>query len=251
MPLRSEFHSLAYIWPTTPRLRRRQVLLGGRDYALRIDEGGMLPVSVGGSTLAAGRPLLERHWHLVAASFDGDTGETWVGQRPLLRYAPPGDTTAAAAALLEARPGAGGGFRIAAGFDESGAVTALYNGKIDGPAVAARALSPAERDALIRQAKVPDMDRHLVAAWDFSREIPAPTWPAVPMRTTFPSSCAHREACASRAGAATAVGQLLGLWQYSPGSRMPRRRERSRCLHHRRCDFALFARASRIRLFAV
>ena len=69
----SEFTLLAYIWPTTPRLRRRQVLLGGRDYALRIDEGGMLPVSVGGSTLAAGRPLLERHWHLVAASFDGDT----------------------------------------------------------------------------------------------------------------------------------------------------------------------------------
>lgn len=166
------FTLLAYIWPTTPRLRRRQILLGGRGYALGIDECGMLSVSVGGSTVAAGRTLLERHWYLVAASFDADTGETWVGQRPLLRYAPPGDTTAAAAALLEARPGAGGGFRIAAGFDRSGAVTALYNGKIDGPAVAARVLSPAERDALIQQAKVPEMGRHLVAAWDFSREIP-------------------------------------------------------------------------------
>jgi N,N-dimethylformamidase len=166
------FTLLAYIWPTTPRLRRRQILLGGRGYALGIDEGGMLSVSVGGSTVAAGRTLLERLWYLVAASFDADTGETWVGQRPLLRYAPPGDTTAAAAALLEARPGAGGGFRIAAGFDRSGAVTALYNGKIDGPAVAARVLWPAERDALMQEAKVPEMGRHLVAAWDFSREIP-------------------------------------------------------------------------------
>ena len=166
------FTLLAYIWPTTPKLRRRQVLLGGRGYALGIDEGGTLSVSVGGSTLAAGRPLLERHWYLVAASFDADTGETWVGQRPLLSYASPGDTTAAATALLNARPGAGGGFRIAAGFDGSGAVTALYNGKIDAPAVAERALSPAERDALIEQAKVPEMGRHLVAAWDFSREIP-------------------------------------------------------------------------------
>jgi N,N-dimethylformamidase len=166
------FTLLAYIWPTTPRLPRRQVLLGGHDYALGIDDGGMLSVHVGGSTLAAGRPLLERHWYLVAASFDADTGEAWVGQRPLLRYAAPGDTTAAAAAFLEARPGGVGGFRIAAGFDRSGAVTALYNGKVDSPVVAARALSPAERDALIHQAKVPEMGGHLVAAWDFSRDIP-------------------------------------------------------------------------------
>src|SRR5262245_21695793 len=52
-----------------------------------------------------------------------------------------GNTTAAAAAFLEARPGAFGGFRIAAGFDRSGGVTELYNGKIDRPAVAGRALS--------------------------------------------------------------------------------------------------------------
>ena len=166
------FTLLAWIWPTTPLLGRLQVVLGGRDYALELDPHGALSLRVGEAVLAAGAPLLERHWYVVAASFDAATGEAWVGQRPLLRYAAPGDTTAEAAAILDARSGATGGFRIAAGFDTSGGATAFYNGKIDTPAVAARALSSAERAALLQQSQVPDLGAHLVAAWDFSRDIP-------------------------------------------------------------------------------
>jgi N,N-dimethylformamidase len=165
------FTLLAYIWPTTPTLGRRQVLLGGRDYALEIDAAGVLSLRVGGATLAAGQSLLERHWYLVAASFDAATGEAWIGQRPLLAYAGPGDTTTVAAAALKAQRSLAGGFRIAAGFDASGAATALYNGKVDAPAVAARALSQTERDALINQARIPEFGGDLIAAWDFSREI--------------------------------------------------------------------------------
>ena len=165
------FTLLAYIWPTTPTLGRRQVVLGGRDYALELGGSGALSLCIGAATVAAGPALLERHWYLVAASFDADTGEAWVAQRPLLRYAAPGDTTAEATAVIDARPRAIGGFRIAAGFDGSGGAVALYNGKIDRPAMAARALSPAERAALVQEMKVPDLEGDLVAAWDFSREI--------------------------------------------------------------------------------
>jgi N,N-dimethylformamidase len=166
------FTLLAYVWPTTPALGRRQVLLSGRDYALELDEGGALSLRVGEATLATGRPLLERHWYLVAASFDADRGEAWVGQHPLLRYAGPGDTTAEAVTIFDARPAATGGFRIAAGFGANDVAVALYNGKVDGPAVASRALSSAERSALLQQARVPDLGGDMVAAWDFSREIP-------------------------------------------------------------------------------
>lgn len=166
------FTLLAYIWPTTPTLGRRQVVLGGRDYTLGLDEAGALSLDVGDATLATGTPLLERHWYLIAASFDAATGEAWIGQRPLLRYAAQADTAAEASAKLGVRSEAIGGFRIAAGFDASGDVAMLYNGKIDGPSVGARALSAAERAALLQQARAPNLDGDLIAAWDFSREIP-------------------------------------------------------------------------------
>jgi N,N-dimethylformamidase len=165
------FTLLAYIWPTTPKLGRRQVLLGGRDYALEIDDSGMLSVRAGGATLAAKQPLLERHWYLVAASFDAETGETWIGQRPLQAYASRGDTTAVATAVLKTQRGVVGGFRIAAGFDASGAAAAFFNGKIDAPVAATRTLSQAERGALIDQGTIPEFDGHLAAGWDFSREM--------------------------------------------------------------------------------
>lgn len=164
------FTLLAHVWPTAPASGRRQVLMAGGGYALVLDGGGRLSLEVGPTVVAVGPALLERHWYLVAVSFDDATGEAWVGQRPLLAYAAPGDTTAEARAQIEARP-EGEGFRIAAGSGDSGAPAGFYNGKIDAPIVAARPLSLPERTALLAEAAVPDFGGDLVAAWDFSREI--------------------------------------------------------------------------------
>jgi N,N-dimethylformamidase len=167
------FTLFAYVWPTTPMLGRRQVLLGGRSYALEVNEHGTLSLRIGEAAVAVGQKLLERHWYLVAASFDAVTGKAWAGQHPLLRYAAPADTTGEASAIVDARPEGAGGFRIAAGFGATGSATAFYNGKIDSPAVAARALSPRECAALLQEGTVPDLGGDVVASWDFSREIPA------------------------------------------------------------------------------
>lgn len=165
------FTLLAYIWPTTPCLGRRQAVLGGRDYALEVDEEGQLSLRLGTATVASGQALLERHWYLVAASFDAERGEAWLGQRPLRRYAAGGDTTAEAQAVAAPPPRENAGFRIAAGFAADGEAGAHYNGKIDSPAVLGRPLSTAERSAFLGDATLPSYTEGLVAAWDFSREI--------------------------------------------------------------------------------
>lgn len=166
------FSFLAYIWPTAPGYGRQQVVMGGQGRSLGVDAAGALSLWLGDRQVATGTALLERHWYLVAASFDAATGQAWVAQRPLLRYAARADTTAEAAATVEGPPAGPAGFRIAAGFAPDGRATAHYNGKIDSPALLQRPLSAAER-AGIAQGRLPALDDGLVAAWDFSREIPS------------------------------------------------------------------------------
>jgi len=178
----SRFTLAAHIWPTRPVSGRWQALLGGwseadgAGYALGLDGKGCLALRIGDgrggeAILSSGQPLLERHWYLVAASFDAATGEGWIAQRPLQRYAAPGDTTAEKSARLEVQPAPPQRFRIAAW--GGAAATGHYNGKIDGPRVASRALSAGERTALLAEPALPDFGDALVAHWDFAREIPS------------------------------------------------------------------------------
>jgi N,N-dimethylformamidase len=175
----TSFSLTATIWPTTP-VKGRQAILGtltdtpARGYGLVLDANGALALVLGDGAswieLGTGVPLLERHWYRIAASFDAATGEAWVCQIPLLRYAR-GDTTAERAATLDARPTSGESFRIAASADAADPRAAgfLYNGKIERPSVAARPFTKAERAAFA--AADPDFGASIVASWDFSREM--------------------------------------------------------------------------------
>src|SRR5262245_63588292 len=53
----------------------------GRGYMLGIDDAGTLSLVVGDGAVkrevGTNVKLLERHWYLVAASFDAATGEAW------------------------------------------------------------------------------------------------------------------------------------------------------------------------------
>ena len=165
-----------YIWPTTPH-KGPQAIMGTWDassksgYGLMIDERGALALQLGDGQrqqiVSTNTPLLERHWYLVAASFDPNSGEVWVAQRPLIQYARD-DSTAAVSASLDAAPGVGGAFRLAAWHD--GIIAAgFYNGKLDAPMVAGRALTPAERDAMAQSAAPAGLRDAVMGQWDFSR----------------------------------------------------------------------------------
>lgn len=174
----------AYVWPTTP-LKGRQALLGtwdethGRGYAMILDAQGALAMIVGDGErqeiISTSVPLLERHWYLVAVSYDTTAGDIWVGQRPLTRYAR-NDTSAESSASSRIKPGHGGAFRMAAWTeqpDATGRLTAggFFNGKLEAPLVANRELTADERAAISNHATPADFGEKIIAQWDFSREI--------------------------------------------------------------------------------
>ena len=169
----------ARIWPTTPG-KAPQALIADwdanapRGYALAIDDEGALALYLGDGRqlfiLGTGVPLLAREWYLVGASYDPESGQVWVGQRPLVQY-PHGDTTASGAAGIDLAPVQGPGGRLAAWHDGDAPSAGHYNGKIDTPEVASRSMSSAEQAAFIEDAIAADFGAETAARWDFAREM--------------------------------------------------------------------------------
>jgi N,N-dimethylformamidase len=174
----------AFIWPTTPQ-KGEQGLIGkwsareGRGFALMVDAKGALALTIGNGrgrarTVSTGEPLLDRHWYLVGASYDADSGRVTVFQRML------GEVPGYRRAVSVGQRSGVVGLRpcerplVMAGIEQQGdrglRVDRHYNGKIDRPRLARRVLSEAEIEALqgdIPASLMPDV----VGAWDFSRDI--------------------------------------------------------------------------------
>jgi len=177
------FTLVTYVWPTTPT-KGQQGLMGdwddtaGRGYCLTLDADGVPTLILGdGATrheIGTGRPLLGRQWYLVAASFDPVSEQAWVGQRPLHRHVL-GDPGTEVTRTVVGRVDSPGDFRIAAWMqtDDDARVVAggHYNGKLERPSILARALTAAEREALIADARYPATDGSVIATWDFSKDI--------------------------------------------------------------------------------
>jgi N,N-dimethylformamidase len=186
----------ATVWPTTPAKGRQAVLsvsaTGGRTGAqLRIGAGGDLElrlVAPDGTAHVAGTdlPLLERHWYLVAASYDPVTGDVVLvqeAQEPLVaarsaatvvRRLPAGLAADVDGPLLLAGTHAGEcRGRIVAGH--------LYNGKIERPRLVETALGVDDVRRLAA-AEVPAGLADRTASWDLSRDIPTQRVRALPGR---------------------------------------------------------------------
>ncbi len=181
------FTVAAYIWPTTPD-KGEQVLIGRRapdtssGFALMIDDKGTLAFRIGGgrgrsTTVSTGRPLRNRCWYAVAATVDATRRTVTLIQEPLIGCVGVNDRRTVMQ-RLKARPESANHapLLIAAAFaGRKGArlkTTAHYNGKIDSPRLARGALAPAAIDALLRTPLAAPFERDLVAAWDFSLDIP-------------------------------------------------------------------------------
>ena len=93
----------AMIWPTTPGKGEQGIVTkwdprSRTGFALVIDDAGSVALRLGMAdgtveTVSVGKPLLERHWYLAAASYDAESGRVTVHQEPLLPTR--GRTTAA------------------------------------------------------------------------------------------------------------------------------------------------------------
>jgi N,N-dimethylformamidase len=190
----TSFTLQAYVWPTTPG--RRQALLGSwsengrRGIGLGLDERGALELRIGDgadvAALSSGRPLLARRWYLVAGSFDGASGRMVLWQEPVHDPSFHDQAAVQVETTTAVRPAAAGTpFLFAAWHEgEADAPTACgrlvagghYNGKLDRPRLANRALERAEVAALAGDGALPSgLERAVVARWDFAREIPSET----------------------------------------------------------------------------
>ncbi len=162
----------ARIWPTLPEAGRQAILARfdpgtGQGFALLLEPrlGVTLWIGQGGgrfTPLAAGRPLKERTWYRVWASFDAGTGRIEVGQAPLGPAARL-ETQATAESRLEAPAllAEAGDLLIAA--IDGDPPAQHFNGKIEAPAIHDRLRSDNESAELAAAAPA-----GLVAGWDFA-----------------------------------------------------------------------------------
>jgi N,N-dimethylformamidase len=165
------------IWPTTPD-KGRQAIAGRwseqlqRGFGLFIAEHGGVELMVGDGEGAVGRvrcgaPLVDREWYLVTATYDADTGVARVCQQAMEPNALR-DVSEHAEQILTQRPNCGGlSFLFAACSHcaDTEGVTHHFNGKLERPRLASRALDRSAWPALFEN---PSADGSLVAAWDFS-----------------------------------------------------------------------------------
>jgi N,N-dimethylformamidase len=183
--LDGSFTLTAWVYPTTPTLRAQGLLTkwsakDGKGYALVVDADGALGLWLGGGSgkaakVGTGAPMRSKAWYFVAASYDAASGKVSLYQLPHSMW--PRDDSRAA---VQRQAGSvkvdhtAGPFLMAA-WDEGmegnrQMVGGCYNGKVEAPAVFARALSRQEVERLQKGAKPGEVDTEVVAAWDFARD---------------------------------------------------------------------------------
>ncbi|QEX24134.1 large subunit of N,N-dimethylformamidase [Hypericibacter adhaerens] len=176
-----------FAWPTTPA-RGRQALTAKWDEAKRagfllaIGADGTLTLELGDregrtATVSSKAKLLAREWYWIAASYDAASGNVTLQQQPLSHYAKADDRASVAAKVQLGALAFDNGkpltfaAAIEMASDRRPRAILRYNGKIEAPRLATRALHPEE----IEQLRGPDLPARLrpdlIGFWDFSRAI--------------------------------------------------------------------------------
>jgi len=162
----------AYVWPTlTGGIWRTVQGRGSGDILLGLDETGAAALRLGDTLVSAGLPLCLREWALIAASYDATSGRAEVMQIPVRPKAGCDSNARAEAHLAPGRASPAGPFCIAAHGTAPHAMTGHFNGKIDRPRVASRALDRGEIEALAGADVPASLAGEVEAAWDFARDM--------------------------------------------------------------------------------
>lgn len=160
------FTLTAIVWPTRPDKPDQGVIArfdpdSGSGAALTIGPDGA-EVRIGGASpfaLSVGKPLRERAWYRIWASYDAASGEAQVGQEPL---GPPTlvDDTGAADGSVPGGAAVHANVPLLIGAIGGSPIGGHFNGKIEAPAVYDSALSPADLAGAAP-----------LACWNFSQDM--------------------------------------------------------------------------------
>lgn len=170
----------AYIWPTLPGEKCQSIIAYWNDPAkegvrLEIDSKGALSLVLAEShgverVVSTEIPLLTREWYLVSASFDFETGDVCLSQKALRRYPKINETALVRTTVDIGHQWSGGVLSIAAhstkGIESN--YSGFFNGKIDRPRLARRALTADEIVALAADRVPTELSQDIIGCWDFS-----------------------------------------------------------------------------------
>ena len=182
----SDLSLQATIFPTLPSLRRACLIskldvVAGRGFALWTDPAHGLVLQLGDGAgglreFALGHPFVAREWYLVSATYHAASGEVHLRQQLLDSYAR--DTSSGEARHTSegtAVVGCDAPLLIAAASREDArgkpVGEMIFNGRIERPVVASRALERSEIEALRSDAVPLALRADICAAWDFARAI--------------------------------------------------------------------------------
>jgi N,N-dimethylformamidase len=169
------FTAVATIWPTTPAKGRQGILArhdpaAGTGFALFVagrGAGALVGDGRGGSAVVeVGLGLEARTWYRVWAAYDAATRTLAVGQAPLVPRLWAEDA-GHASIVVGFAPALDSGTPLLVAALGGAPVRGHYNGKVERPALYDAALDAAALACAPGGAAA----RHLVAAWDFGREI--------------------------------------------------------------------------------
>lgn len=175
------FTVAAMIWPTTPK-NGEQTIIGKWDdaqksgFELRIDIQGAVALAFGDGggrehLVATGKPLVERNWYLIMATWNEKTREVSVCQQPIdTRYGGYLNGSRVVSAVpFDPQLNNQCALSIAASLRSADGAKDIthnhFNGKIDGPTLIRGAVEEAVQD--VTGLAVCEA----IAAWDFSRDV--------------------------------------------------------------------------------
>jgi len=175
------FTFFAMIWPTVPK-RAGQTLIAQWDaktesgFRIELTDGGQLAVTLADASgptgeLRSGRAMLERQWYAIAVSIDPAAGMVTLDQRPVQPYSRITDRAHASARLAVAPDLVEQPLLMAGCPERDGTIGRHFDGKIDGPLILSGVHSPDRQDGYRRPVIDPSLLQHIIARWDFSRDI--------------------------------------------------------------------------------
>lgn len=186
----SSFTLVVYVWATMPARGVQALLSLWNDRTqtgavLQLDDTGAASIVLGNGrgskeVFSTGEQLRRRHWYLISAAYDTKTQLVSICQRPLsdCNVSEHGASVTKASTTEGFVCPSGTPLSLAARLSIQGASTiadSCFNGKIDRPRLARRALNESE---IVRLAacRIPeDLRTDVVAAWDFSADISSTT----------------------------------------------------------------------------
>ena len=177
------FTALVLIWPTTPG-KGEQALIScwsareNRGFGVFIGVHGGVELRIGdgeasAACLACDKPLIEREWALVVATFDAATGKAHLSQR-VLEPNPVRDSTVTIHMTLTSRANCRGlPLLLGACSDvaDGSSASHYFNGKFERPRLTHLSLDETHWDLLLATPLDLSSVDSLVGAWDFSRDI--------------------------------------------------------------------------------